>query len=227
MTLKITCPKCSRQYDVDDSVIGMYVDCPSCNNRFRAQAAAGMSGPGNRLNALPKRLSMTEALVLMSITWGLLLLWPILELSVTEPLFMFVLLVFGILTIIYSCLLHYKCWTALPERFARMTPGKAVGYLFIPAFGLYWGFQSFGGLGADCVALAHAKGWKEHDHLVGLGYALAGTNCTPPVLGFIGEPLLASAAFIASFVLWILFYRGVTGFLNRVAMEESSSPSAE
>ncbi|MFH1035790.1 MAG: hypothetical protein V1806_14875, partial [Pseudomonadota bacterium] len=57
------------------------------------------------------------------------------------------------MTILWMVLLS-KCWKsiqfgpALSEP-ARTTPGKAVGFLFIPLFNLYWMFQAVWGLAVD------------------------------------------------------------------------------
>ncbi len=37
----------------------------------------------------------------------------------------------------------YNFWNSIPKAFARTTPGKAVGFLFIPFFNLYWYFVAF------------------------------------------------------------------------------------
>jgi hypothetical protein len=37
----------------------------------------------------------------------------------------------------------YRAWKCLqPGGLARTTPGKAIGFLFIPFFNLYWIFQA-------------------------------------------------------------------------------------
>jgi len=47
------------------------------------------------------------------------------------------------------CVLLYKAWAAIQGDYARTTPGKAVGFLFIPVFNLYWLFQAFWGYARD------------------------------------------------------------------------------
>jgi eukaryotic-like serine/threonine-protein kinase len=50
------------------------------------------------------------------------------------------------LVVVLACLaanslllrLWYKAWSAIQDPYTRITPGKAVGYLFIPVYGLYW-----------------------------------------------------------------------------------------
>ncbi|MCU0795241.1 MAG: GYF domain-containing protein [Akkermansiaceae bacterium] len=59
----------------------------------------------------------------------------------------------GILAVISSILgmmyLH-RAWTCIqPGKMARCTPGKAVGFLFIPFFNLYWIFVAWKGLAED------------------------------------------------------------------------------
>lgn len=44
----------------------------------------------------------------------------------------------------------YRAWVCLqPGGLARSTPGKAIGFLFIPFFNYYWIFQAFNGLAKD------------------------------------------------------------------------------
>jgi heme/copper-type cytochrome/quinol oxidase subunit 4 len=38
--------------------------------------------------------------------------------------------------------LIYKMWQAIQDGHARVTPGTAVGFLFIPIFNLYWVFRA-------------------------------------------------------------------------------------
>jgi hypothetical protein len=40
-------------------------------------------------------------------------------------------------------------WGAIKDGHARTTPGKAVGFLFIPFFNIYWFFQVWAGFPTD------------------------------------------------------------------------------
>jgi hypothetical protein len=40
-------------------------------------------------------------------------------------------------------------WSAIQDGHARSTPGKAIGFLFIPFFNLYWIFQVWAGFPTD------------------------------------------------------------------------------
>ena len=56
---------------------------------------------------------------------------------------------FSALSVVMGCVLHYKLWATIQDGNVRTTPGKAVGFLFIPFFNLYWIFQSFWGWAVD------------------------------------------------------------------------------
>lgn len=50
---------------------------------------------------------------------------------------------------IFMVMLWYKSWAAIQDGHARTTPGKAIGFLFIPFFDFYWVFQAVWGLSKD------------------------------------------------------------------------------
>ncbi|MDD3470888.1 MAG: DUF4339 domain-containing protein [Thermoguttaceae bacterium] len=50
---------------------------------------------------------------------------------------------------VFEFLLLYKFWILVSPPIARTTPGKAVGFCFIPFFNLYWCFVAFYGLSQD------------------------------------------------------------------------------
>jgi len=50
---------------------------------------------------------------------------------------------------IFMIVLWYKSWAAIQDGHARTTPGKAIGFLFIPLFDFYWIFQAVWGLPKD------------------------------------------------------------------------------
>lgn len=56
---------------------------------------------------------------------------------------------FLLYAIIAYLLLLYKAWAAIQDGAVRATPGKAVGFCFIPLFNLYWIFQAFRGYAVD------------------------------------------------------------------------------
>lgn len=56
---------------------------------------------------------------------------------------------FLIVQMIYTFVILWKMWSSIQDGFARATPGKAVGFLFIPFFNIYWIFQVWGGFPTD------------------------------------------------------------------------------
>lgn len=62
-------------------------------------------------------------------------------------------LIIGIITSMFSAILFYiylyRAWTCLQAGAPRTTPGKAVGFLFIPFFNIYWFFVAINGLPKD------------------------------------------------------------------------------
>ncbi|GAB5497106.1 MAG: hypothetical protein Phyf2KO_21860 [Phycisphaerales bacterium] len=56
---------------------------------------------------------------------------------------------FSALSVVMGCVLHYKLWATIQDGDVRTTPGKAVGFLFIPFFNFYWVFQSVWGWAVD------------------------------------------------------------------------------
>jgi hypothetical protein len=51
--------------------------------------------------------------------------------------------------VVLQFILLYRLWQIDQDGFASTTPGKAVGFLFIPIFQIYWIFRAYFGLGLD------------------------------------------------------------------------------
>ncbi|MFC2050704.1 hypothetical protein ACFLTN_05965 [Chloroflexota bacterium] len=72
------------------------------------------------------------------------------------------LLVLGFTLFLYgnaiSYLLLYKAWKAIQPGNPRTTPGKAVGYMFIPYYNFYWIFQAYWGFAKDYNAYLSQTG---------------------------------------------------------------------
>jgi len=61
----------------------------------------------------------------------------------------FVAFVWHILCVIFGARLLYFAWASIQDGHARTTPGKAVGFSFIPFFNLYWVFHMLVGYTTD------------------------------------------------------------------------------
>ncbi len=58
-------------------------------------------------------------------------------------------LICGISMAVYGCICLYRAWYALQDGHARTTPGKAVGFMFIPFYNFYWMFVAGYGWSQD------------------------------------------------------------------------------
>ena len=50
---------------------------------------------------------------------------------------------------VVGLVLHYKLWKAIQDPYSIVTPGKAVGYLFVPFYNIYWLFRSIYGFAVE------------------------------------------------------------------------------
>ncbi len=108
---------------------------------------------------MQERVVLSKGFFLGSILGGTVLFiifyfGGIISIFATEEPFPGVLIILmGFCAVIYSsvimAILVYKMWKAIQDGHARTTPGKAVGFLFIPFFNLYWIFQAFWGFSVD------------------------------------------------------------------------------
>ncbi len=107
---------------------------------------------------------------------------------------------------IYYWVLFYQVWRFVINESYRNslepsieTPGKVIGFLFIPFFNLYWGFRVFGKLPIDYNVLARAKS-SDKKMSMGLGIAI------PILILFSFIPYVNFAtSFVTFFILFPLF----------------------
>ncbi|MCA9271587.1 MAG: hypothetical protein KDA31_00940 [Phycisphaerales bacterium] len=111
--------------------------------------------------------------------------------------------VFSAVAVVMGCVLHYKLWATLQDGNVRTTPGKAVGFLFIPFFNLYWIFQSLYGWAVDFNRYIAERG-------IAAKRAPAGLVLTVCILGVI--PYVNIVAWPLTFTfMWIHFSRAISG----------------
>jgi hypothetical protein len=90
-----------------------------------------------------------------------------------------VLWVGGLLSILYlveiiaMCFFWHAAWRTLQDPHARTTPPKAIGFMFIPLFNLYWVFQLIWGFAKDYNAYSQRHGIGRPPHRLPAGYYLA------------------------------------------------------
>ena len=120
----------------------------------------------------------------------------------------------GLITATVSfCMLHYQLWKLIPKEIARTTPGKAVGFLFIPFFNLYWVFISYLGLSKNMNETLRQRGiqYQANESLALAACALTIAGSIIPlvsgstIVGVIIDFVLMGAAAVVA----ILFYKSV------------------
>ncbi len=104
-----------------------------------------------------------------------------------------------IAAIVLKCMLMYKSWNQIQDGYQRTSPGKAVGFMFIPFFGLYWQFEAIWGLSKDLNAYMRRYGiqCQPVNEQLALTYCILVCCCIIPYLGI----LIAIGALVIDFIL--------------------------
>jgi hypothetical protein len=99
------------------------------------------------------------------------------------------LLVYGAVVI---CVLLYRMWAAIQDGHARTSPGRAVGYLFIPFYNFYWVFQAFPGFAKDYNAFVarHSLNAPRLSSGLFVAYAVLVVGAAIPWVGAIFTPAI-------------------------------------
>jgi len=85
-------------------------------------------------------------------------LWYTLLAGIGCPLcFVFVGIPVAIAGYVLLCILLYRFWAVIQDGKPRTTPGKAVGFLFIPFFNFYWAYVAWVGLSKDINAYCRQR----------------------------------------------------------------------
>ncbi len=112
---------------------------------------------------------------------------------------------------VFLYVLYYKMWAAIQDGYARTTPGKAIGFMFIPLFNIYWIFQAVWGYSKDYNIYL-----RRHEiQAEPLSEVLFLWVCIVPFLGFI--PFVGWLANIAALVLNIMVVNSVCNGINALA----------
>ena len=135
--------------------------------------------------------------------------------------------VFLICSVAIEMLLFYKMWAAIQDDKASISPAKAIGFLFIPVFNIYWALLMVTGFAEDYNAFVQRRAIKTKDLSMALFliyafvFILSATVLTTPmicILAFVG---LISRAFIgypvAAWALFaIVFAAGAAHFITYI-----------
>jgi predicted Zn finger-like uncharacterized protein len=120
--------------------------------------------------------------------------------------------IFLVCSVLIELSMFYKMWAAIQDDQASISPAKAVGFLFIPVFNIYWALLMVTGFAEDYNAFIQRRVIKTKDLPMSLfliyafALILSATVVTTPmvcVFAFVG---LISRAFIGyPLQSWLLF----------------------
>lgn len=130
--------------------------------------------------------------------------------------------IFSLYSFVIFFMLIYKMWKMIPAENARTIPEKAVGFLFIPVYSVYWCFIAIRGWAQDWNAYAK----KSKEEILTISEALALSIAIFIALsGSIGA--IANLVKIpwTSFILSIPFYILVPFFINKICDCLNSAPA--
>jgi hypothetical protein len=105
----------------------------------------------------------------------------------------------------------YRSWESVPPAYRSTSPGKAVGFLFIPFFNIYWVFRAVPGLSAS-IRRARVAAGSGGGSGFGIGVAAAVISVIPYV-NMLAWPF---------FLIWVI---AANGARNRM-LAETAAPAA-
>ncbi len=131
-------------------------------------------------------------------------------------------LVLGGLAALYAGIvwwvLVYKMWAAIQDGHARTTPGKAVGFMFIPFYNIYWIFQAIPGFAKDYNSYLQRHSVNAPPLPEGLFLAI-------PILALVSIiPLLGILASLANLILFIIVAGKVCDAVNALPAQPGMGP---
>ena len=100
--------------------------------------------------------------------------------------------------VVFHMMLLYKLWCTVQDGRAESTPGKAIGFLFIPFFDIYWQFVAIWGLSKDLNRYSREHNIAAPDAKESLALTVCILNCCSiiPYVNF----LTGIAALITSII---------------------------
>ena len=121
---------------------------------------------------------------------------------------------------IVMLVLWYKMWAAIQDGHARTTPGKAIGFMFIPFFNICWAFQVIWGWAKDYNAYTARHGLASAPKIP------EGLFLTYVVLCFTTWiPILGVLLMIANFAIGLMMVSKVCDAVNALPAGPAAAPT--
>ena len=119
---------------------------------------------------------------------------------------------------IVNLVLWYKMWAAIRDGYARTTPGKAIGFLFIPVYNLYWFFQAIAGFPEDYNRFLQRHAIRARPLPKGLFLAY----CILTLVGSI--PVVGTIFLLANYAVMLVMISKICDAVNAVALSPRQLP---
>ncbi len=121
-------------------------------------------------------------------------------------------LVACVLLIVMTSVFWYRAWETIQDGQARTTPGKAVGFLFIPLYNLYWMFEAVRGFAVDYNEYVH----RHHITAPRLSVGLFTTACILQIGNIVIQfvPIVNLLYGAILYVLWLPVLFSAMGAVN-------------
>jgi len=152
------------------------------------------------------------------------------EANDSSSLLIFILLVqflsFCVLiyTVIIGAFLWHKAWQVIQDGHARTTPGRAVGFAFIPIFNLYWAFQLIYGFAKDYNA--YRRRYNIPVAALSEGYFLAATILMIPGIIISRIPYVGIVYALIAGIVGIILLNSVCNAVNSLVGFRASRETA-
>ncbi len=254
--MKTQCPGCKAKFNINEQSVGKKTKCPKCAQPFTieplvetlvqppvktAKPATPVEAPAKAVEKVakekPKSKKLSEAIYvycwaaaqIIAGVFGLLGVMLALRKATNTTLLATFAAgdIFLICSVAIEFALFYKMWSAIQDSDASVTPGKAVGFLFIPVFNIYWALSMITGFAEDYNAFIRRYSIKTKDLplVLFLVYAvmfiLSAMVVTTPFVCALAFIRFVSKAFVSYHSLsWLLFYfalaAGIAHFITYI-----------
>ncbi|MBN1808170.1 MAG: DUF4328 domain-containing protein [Planctomycetes bacterium] len=191
--------------------------CPQCGQAVQPPAARPAGVPQRPAGPIPKPSSglATASGVLMIVAnlFAFLMVIAVIasgrhlsnDEAVVVGLATMAWMMAGIAALIVYLIWMYKTWDAVPEQYRGGTsPGKAIGFLFIPFYNLYWIFRAVAGLSKSIQRALLAQNPQSTD---GAGFGIGLAACIMSVIPYVN---------MLAFILLVIWVFMVNGAKNRM-----------
>jgi hypothetical protein len=128
----------------------------------------------------------------------------------------------SIYIVVVCAVLWYKAWQSIQDGYARTTPGKAIGFTFIPFYNIYWIFQAFWGFAVDYNSFIRRHKIQTRELPPGLYLALCILGLVGAIIYRIPVPGLGTIYNIPHLIIGIMAIYKLCDAVNALSLHSSN-----